>query len=154
MPPSASYTSELNPEHSRVGRAPSCARRPHQATSRRRRRLRRDEHLGASRPAPRRKQRRSAANPPDDVFAPRGGALLPMFEQTSWPLVNCRRHSLLDPRGMWRAPSCLANGACRSLPGVSPAAKAVGMAHPIWQGHAIPVTTTRLGSRPACSGAK
>jgi hypothetical protein len=43
---------------------------------------------------------------------------------------------------------------CRSLPSASPAAKTVGMAHPVWQGHAVPMATAHLASSPARSSAK
>ena len=66
------------------------------------------------------------------------------------------RHSLA---GTYQAfgqgvPPRLRNGSCRSLPSVSAATKTVGMAHPVWQRHAVPMATTRLGSSPARSSAK
>ena len=50
--------------------------------------------------------------------------------------------------------SALRNRGCRSLPSASPAAKTVGMAHPVWQWHAVPMTTARLGSSPARNSAE
>jgi len=53
-----------------------------------------------------------------------------------------------------RVPPPLTNRGCRSLPSAAPTAKAVGMAHPVWQWHAVPMTTARLGASPARSSAE